>query len=90
MQPASELWPCRARCWSGRSRSRCRPTSIYAGAVSAAARDQAAADALLAALHGPDKAALLKQTGWSCLSGSWILRLKLERAIRGRSRGLAD
>ncbi len=27
MQPSSELWPCRARCWSGRSRSMCRPTS---------------------------------------------------------------
>jgi hypothetical protein len=32
-------------------------------AVSAAARDQDAADALLAALHGPDKAALLKKKG---------------------------
>ena len=36
---------------------------IYAGAVSAAVRDRAAAEALLAALHGPDKAALLKKKG---------------------------
>jgi molybdate transport system substrate-binding protein len=63
MQPASELLSVPGVTLVGPIPLEVQTYIIYAGAVSAGARDQAAADALLAALHGPDKAALLKKTG---------------------------
>jgi molybdate transport system substrate-binding protein len=63
MQPASELLAVPGAVLVGPIPLEVQTYIIYAGAVSAAARDQAAADALLAALHGPDKAALLKKKG---------------------------
>ena len=63
MQPASELLAVPGAVLVGPIPLEVQSYTIYAGAVSAAARDQGAADALLAALHGPDKAALLKRKG---------------------------
>jgi molybdate transport system substrate-binding protein len=63
MQPASELLSVPGVTLVGPIPLEVQTYIIYAGAVSAGARDQAAADALLAALHGPDKAALLKKKG---------------------------
>jgi molybdate transport system substrate-binding protein len=63
MQPASELLAVAGVALVGPIPLEVQTYIIYAGAVSAAARDQAAANALLAALHGPDKAALLKRKG---------------------------
>jgi molybdate transport system substrate-binding protein len=63
MQPSSELLAVPGAVLVGPIPLEVQTYIIYAGAVSAAARDQAAADALLAALHGPDKAALLKKKG---------------------------
>jgi molybdate transport system substrate-binding protein len=63
MQPASELLAVPGSMLVGPIPLEVQTYIIYAGAVSAAARDQSAADALLAALHGPDKAALLKKKG---------------------------
>jgi len=63
MQPASELLAVPGVVFVGPIPLEVQTYIIYAGAVSAAARDQGAADALLAALHGPDKAALLKKKG---------------------------
>ena len=63
MQPASELLAVPGVVLVGPIPLEVQTYIIYAGAVSAAARDQGAADALLAALHGPDKAALLKKKG---------------------------
>jgi molybdate transport system substrate-binding protein len=63
MQPASELLAVPGVALAGPIPLEVQNYTIYAGAVSAAARDQGAADALLAALHGPDKAALLKKKG---------------------------
>jgi molybdate transport system substrate-binding protein len=63
MQPASELLAVPGAMLVGPIPLDVQTYIIYAGAVSAGARDQAAADALLAALHGPDKAALLKKKG---------------------------
>jgi molybdate transport system substrate-binding protein len=63
MQPASELLAVPGAVLVGPIPLEVQTYIIYAGAVSAGARDQAAADALLAALHGPDKAALLKKKG---------------------------
>jgi molybdate transport system substrate-binding protein len=63
MQPASELLAVPGAVLVGPIPLEVQTYIIYAGAVSAAARDQAAAGALLAALHGPDKAALLKKKG---------------------------
>jgi molybdate transport system substrate-binding protein len=63
MQPASELLAVPGAMLVGPIPLDVQTYIIYAGAVSAGARDKAAADALLAALHGPDKAALLKKKG---------------------------
>jgi molybdate transport system substrate-binding protein len=63
MQPSSELLAVPGAVLVGPIPLEVQTYIIYAGAVSAAARDQAAAGALLAALHGPDKAALLKKKG---------------------------
>jgi molybdate transport system substrate-binding protein len=63
MQPASELLAVPGVVLVGPIPLEVQTCIIYAGAVSAAARDRGAADALLAALHGPDKAALLKKKG---------------------------
>ena len=63
MQPASELLAVPGVVLVGPIPLEVQTYIIYAGAVSAAARDQSAADALLAALDGPDKAALLKKKG---------------------------
>ncbi len=63
MQPASELLAVPGAMLVGPIPLEVQTYIIYAGAVSAGARDPAAADALLAALHGPDKAALLKKKG---------------------------
>ncbi len=63
MQPASELLAVPGVALVGPIPLEVQNYIIYAGAVSAGARDHAAADALLAALHGPDKAALLKKKG---------------------------
>ena len=63
MQPASELLSVPGVTLVGPIPLEVQTYIIYAGAVSAGARDQGAADALLAALHGPDKAALLKKKG---------------------------
>ena len=63
MQPASELLAVPGVVLVGPIPLEVQTYIIYAGAVSAAARDRGAADALLAALHGPDKAALLKKKG---------------------------
>jgi molybdate transport system substrate-binding protein len=63
MQPASELLAVPGVVLVGPIPLEVQSYTIYAGAVSAGARDQSAADALLAALHGPDKAALLKKKG---------------------------
>jgi molybdate transport system substrate-binding protein len=63
MQPSSELLAVPGAVLVGPIPLEVQTYIIYAGAVSAAARDQAVADALLAALHGPDKAALLKKKG---------------------------
>jgi molybdate transport system substrate-binding protein len=63
LQPASELLAVPGAMLVGPIPLEVQTYLIYAGAVSAGARDQAAADALLAALHGPDKAALLKKKG---------------------------
>jgi molybdate transport system substrate-binding protein len=63
MQPASELLAVPGAMLVGAIPLDVQTYIIYAGAVSAGARDKAAADALLAALHGPDKAALLKKKG---------------------------
>jgi molybdate transport system substrate-binding protein len=63
MQPASELLAVPGAMLVGPIPLEVQTYIIYSGAVSAGARDQAAADALLAALHGPDKAALLKKKG---------------------------
>jgi len=63
MQPASELLAVPGVVLVGPIPLEVQTYIIYAGAVSAAARDRSAADALLAALHGPDKAALLKKKG---------------------------
>jgi molybdate transport system substrate-binding protein len=63
MQPTSELLAVPGAMVVGPIPLEVQTYIIYAGAVGAGARDQAAADALLAALHGPDKAALLKKKG---------------------------
>jgi molybdate transport system substrate-binding protein len=63
MQPASELLAVPGAVLVGPIPLEVQSYTIYAGGVSSAARDQSAADALLAALHGPDKAALLKKKG---------------------------
>ena len=63
MQPASELLAVPGAMLVGPIPLEVQTYIVYSGAVSAGARDQAAADALLAALHGPDKAALLKKKG---------------------------
>jgi molybdate transport system substrate-binding protein len=64
MQPSSELLAVPGTVLVGtRSRSRCRPTSSIPAPVSTGARDQAAADALLRSLWGPDKEAALKKKG---------------------------
>ncbi|HMJ98991.1 MAG TPA: substrate-binding domain-containing protein [Reyranella sp.] len=63
MQQASELLSVPGAVLVGPIPLEVQSFTIYAGAVSSAARDQSAADALLAALHGPDKAALLKKKG---------------------------
>lgn len=63
LQPASELLAVPGAVLVGPIPLEVQTYIVYAGAVSAAARDQAASDALLAALHGPDKAALLKKKG---------------------------
>jgi molybdate transport system substrate-binding protein len=63
MQPASELLAVSGAVLVGPIPLEVQTYIVYSGAVSAGARDQAAADALLAALHGPDKAALLKKKG---------------------------
>jgi molybdate transport system substrate-binding protein len=63
MQPASEILAVPGVELVGPIPLEVQTYIIYAGGVSAAARDQGAADALLAALHGPDKAALLKKKG---------------------------
>ena len=63
LQPASELLAVPGVALVGPIPLEVQSYIIYAGAVSAGARDQAAADALLRALWGPDKAALLKKKG---------------------------
>ena len=63
MQPSSELLAVPGTVLVGPIPLDVQTYIIYAGAVSAGARIQADADALLAALHGPDKAALLKKKG---------------------------
>jgi molybdate transport system substrate-binding protein len=63
LQPASELLAVPGVVLVGPIPLEVQTYIIYAGAVSTVARDQGAADALLAALHGPDKAALLKKKG---------------------------
>jgi len=63
MQPASELLAVPGAMLVGPIPLEVQTYILYSGAVSAGARDQGAADALLAALHGPDKAALLKKKG---------------------------
>lgn len=63
MQPTSELLAVPGVALVGPIPLEVQTYIIYAGGVSVAARNQAAADALLAALHGPDKAALLKKKG---------------------------
>jgi molybdate transport system substrate-binding protein len=63
MQPASELLAVPGAVLVGPIPLEVQTYIVYSGAVSSGARDQAAADALLAALHGPDKAALLKKKG---------------------------
>ena len=63
LQPASELLAVQGVALVGPIPLEVQSYIIYAGAVSSGARDQAAAEALLAALHGPDKAALLKKKG---------------------------
>ena len=59
-------WPCRARCWSGRSRWTSRTTRLFRRGV-AGSRNRAAADALLAALAGSEELPLLKKKGWTAL-----------------------
>ena len=63
LQPASEILAVPGVVLVGPIPLEVQSYTIYAGAVSSGARNQAAADALLAALHGPDKAALLKKKG---------------------------
>jgi molybdate transport system substrate-binding protein len=63
MQPSSELLAVPGTVLVGPIPLDVQTYILYAGAVSAGARDQAAADALLAALRGPDTAAVLKKKG---------------------------
>ena len=63
MQPASELLAVPGAVLVGPIPLEVQTYIIYAGAVSAGTRDQAAADALLRALWGPDKEAVLKKKG---------------------------
>jgi molybdate transport system substrate-binding protein len=61
MQPASELLAVPGTVLVGPIPLEVQTYILYSGAVSSGARDQAAADALLAALRGPDTAAVLKK-----------------------------
>ena len=63
MQQASEILAVPGAMLIGPIPLEVQSYTIYAGAVGSAARNQADADALLAALHGPNKAALLKKKG---------------------------
>ena len=63
MQPASELLAVPGAVLVGPIPLEVQTYIIYAGAVSAGARDQAAADALLRALWGPDKEACAEEEG---------------------------
>ena len=63
MQPASELLAVPGTVLVGPIPLEVQTYILYSGAVSSGARDQAAADALLAALRGPDTAAVLKKKG---------------------------
>jgi molybdate transport system substrate-binding protein len=63
MQPTSELLAVPGAVVVGPIPLEVQTYIIYSGAVSTAARDQAAADALLRALWGPDKEAVLKKRG---------------------------
>src|SRR4029453_13780234 len=63
MQPASELLAVPGTVLGGPIPPEGQTYILYSGAVTSGARDQAAAGALLAALHGPDTAALLKKKG---------------------------
>ena len=63
MQPTSELMAVPGAVVVGPIPLDVQTYIIYSGAVSTAARDQSAADALLRALWGPDKEALLKKKG---------------------------
>lgn len=63
MQPSSELLAVPGTVLVGPIPLEVQTYILYSGAVSAAARDQAAADALLRSLWGPDKEAVLKKKG---------------------------
>jgi molybdate transport system substrate-binding protein len=63
MQPASELLAVPGTVLVGPIPLEVQTYILYSGAVSSGARDQAAADGLLAALRGPDTAAVLKKKG---------------------------
>ena len=63
MQPTSELLAVPGAQLVGPIPLEVQTYILYSGAVSSGARDQAAADALLRALWGPDKEALLKKKG---------------------------
>jgi molybdate transport system substrate-binding protein len=63
MQPSSELLAVPGTVLVGPIPLEVQTYILYSGAVSSGARDQAAADALLAALRGPDTAAVLKKKG---------------------------
>src|SRR6185295_1639378 len=63
MQPSSELLAVPGTVLVGPIPLDVQTYILYSGAVSSGARDQAAADALLAALRGPDTAAVLKKKG---------------------------
>ena len=63
MQPASELLAVPGAVLVGPIPLEVQTYIVYSGAVSAGARDQAAADALLPALAGPNKAAAAEEEG---------------------------
>src|SRR5262245_11506585 len=63
MQPASELLAVPGTVLVGPIPLEVQTYILYSGAVSTGARDQAAADALLRALWGPEKEAILKKKG---------------------------
>lgn len=63
MQPASELLAVPGTVLVGPIPLEVQTYILYSGAISSGARDQAAADALLSALRGPDTAAVLKKKG---------------------------